>query len=42
MLLAPIGAKIVHSIDKEIISKMFGIFLLLISIRSFIEYLNFS
>ena len=35
MLLAPIGAKIVHSIDKEIISKMFGIFLLLISIRSF-------
>ena len=42
MLLAPIGAKIVHSIDKETISKMFGIFLLLISIRSFIEYLNFS
>ena len=36
--MARIGAKTVHSIDKKKISKIFGIFLLLISIKFFYEY----
>ncbi len=39
-LMARIGAKTVHSIDKKRISKFFGIFLLMISIKFFYEYLK--
>jgi len=39
--MARIGAKTVHSIDKNKISKFFGIFLLLVSIKFFYEYLKF-
>jgi uncharacterized membrane protein YfcA len=42
MVMARIGAKIVYKIDKKLLSKIFGTFLLIVSIRSFIEYLNIS
>ena len=38
--MARIGAKTVHSIDKNRISKFFGIFLLVISIKFYYEYLK--
>jgi len=41
MFMAPIGARMVHTIDKNLLSKIFGIFLLLISVRSLFEYLKF-
>ncbi|MDA9604305.1 sulfite exporter TauE/SafE family protein [Candidatus Pelagibacter sp.] len=42
MFMARLGAKAVYKIDKKILSKIFGIFLLIVSIRSFTEYLNIS
>ena len=36
-----IGARTVHKIDKNKIGKLFGLFLLLISIKFFLEYLKF-
>ena len=39
--MARIGAKTVHRIDKNKISKFFGIFLIIISLRFLFEYLNF-
>ena len=42
MIMARIGAKVVHKIDKKLLSKIFGIFLILVSIRSFIEYLSIN
>ena len=42
MAMARIGAKMVYRIDKKLLSKIFGTFLLIVSIRSFIEYLNIS
>ena len=39
-LMARIGAKTVHRIDKNKISKIFGIFLLIIAIKFLLEYLN--
>ena len=42
MIMARIGAKAVYKIDKNILSKIFGTFLILVSIRSFIEYLNIN
>ena len=42
MMMARIGAKTVYKIDKKILSKIFGIFLIIVSIRSFIEYLNIT
>ena len=42
MVMARIGAKVVHKIDKKLLSKIFGIFLILVSMRSFIEYLNIN
>ena len=42
MIMARIGAKAVYKIDKKILSKIFGTFLILVSVRSFIEYLNIS
>ena len=41
-IMARIGAKAVHKIDKKLLSKIFGIFLICVSIRSFFEYLNIS
>ena len=38
--MARIGAKTVHSIDKNKISKFFGVFLLVVSIKFFYEYLK--
>jgi uncharacterized membrane protein YfcA len=38
--MARIGAKTVHKIDKNKISKFFGIFLLLIATKFFYEYLR--
>ena len=40
--MARIGAKAVYRIDKKLLSKIFGTFLIIVSIRSFIEYLNIS
>ena len=42
MIMARLGAKAVYKINKKILSKIFGTFLLIVSIRSFIEYLNIS
>tara|TARA_Y100001958_G_C21239615_1_gene566891 strand:- start:39 stop:824 length:786 start_codon:yes stop_codon:yes gene_type:complete len=39
-LMARIGAKTVHNLDKNKISKLFGIFLLIIAIKFFYEYLK--
>ena len=39
--MARIGARTVHKIDKNKISKFFGIFLLIIGIKFIFEYLNF-
>ena len=41
-VMARIGAKAVHKIDKKLLSKIFGIFLICVSVRSFLEYLNIS
>jgi uncharacterized membrane protein YfcA len=40
MIMARFGAKAVYKIDKKLLSKIFGTFLLIVSIRSFFEYLN--
>jgi len=42
MIMARLGAKAVYKIDKKILSKIFGIFLLIVSIRSFIEYFDIT
>ncbi len=42
MLMARIGAKAVYKIGKKLLSKIFGTFLIIVSIRSFIEYLKIS
>jgi uncharacterized membrane protein YfcA len=42
MIMARVGAKAVYKIDKNILSKIFGIFLIIVSIRSFFEYLSLS
>ena len=42
MVMARFGARAVYKIDKKILSKIFGTFLLIVSIRSFIEYLNIA
>jgi uncharacterized membrane protein YfcA len=40
MFMAPIGARLAHRIEKTLLSKVFGVFLLIIAIRSFYEYLQ--
>ena len=40
MIMARLGAKAVYKINKKLLSKIFWTFLLIISVRSFIEYLN--
>ena len=42
MVMARIGAKVVYKINKNLLSKIFGCFLLLVSVRSFIEYFNIN
>jgi uncharacterized membrane protein YfcA len=42
MVMARIGAKVVYKIDRKLLSKIFGIFLIIVSIRSFVEYLNIN
>ena len=42
MIMARLGAKAVYRIDKKLLSKIFGTFLIAVSVRSFIEYLNIS
>jgi len=42
MITARFGAKAVYKIDKKLLSKIFGTFLIIVSFRSFIEYLNIS
>ena len=41
-LMARIGAKAVYNINKKLLSKLFGIFLIIVSLRSFLEYLNIN
>ena len=40
MIMARIGAKAVYKIDKKLLSKIFGTFLVIVSLRSFLEYLT--
>jgi len=42
MIMARLGAKAVYKIDKKLLSKIFGTFLLIVSIRSLIEYLSIT
>ncbi|MDC3158422.1 sulfite exporter TauE/SafE family protein [Candidatus Pelagibacter sp.] len=42
MLMARLGAKAVYKLDKKLLSRIFGTFLIAVSIRSFIEYLNLT
>ena len=42
MIMARIGAKAVYKIDKKLLSKIFGTFLIIVAVRSFIEYLYIS
>ena len=42
MIMARLGAKAVYKINKSLLSKIFGTFLIIVSIRSFIEYLSIS
>ena len=40
LFMARLGAKAVYKINKKLLSKIFGTFLLVVSIRSFLEYLT--
>ena len=42
MIMARFGAKAVYKINKRILSKIFGTFLIVVSIRSFFEYLSIN
>ena len=42
MIMARLGAKAVYRIDKKLLSKIFGTFLILVSVRSFFEYLSIN
>jgi len=42
MVMARFGAKAVYKINKKLLSKIFGTFLLIVSFRSFIEYLSIT
>ena len=42
MIMARIGAKAVYKINKKLLSKIFGTFLILVSLRSFFEYLSIN
>jgi len=40
-LMAKVGAKTVHRVNKQLIGKLFGIFLFIVSCRLFLEYFSF-
>ena len=42
MIMARTGAKAVYKIDKKMLSKIFGTFLIIVSVRSFFEYLSIT
>ena len=42
MIMARIGAKAVYKINKKLLSKIFGSFLIIVSLRSFFEYLSIN
>ena len=42
MFMAQLGARAVYKISKSLLSKIFGTFLIIVSIRSFYEYLSIS
>ena len=42
MVMARLGAKTVFKIYKKLLIKIFGTFLIIVSIQSFIEYLNIA
>ena len=42
MVMARVGAKAVYKINKKLLSRIFGCFLLIVSVRSFIEYLSIN
>ena len=42
MLMARIGAKVVYKINKRLLSRIFGCFLLVVSARSFFEYFSIT
>ena len=42
MIMARLGAKAVYKINKKLLSKIFGTFLIIVSLRSFIEYLSIN
>ena len=42
MVMARIGAKVVYKIDKKLLSRIFGCFLLVVSARSFFEYFSIT
>ena len=42
MVMARIGAKVVYKIDKKLLSRIFGCFLLIVSARSFFEYFSIN
>ncbi len=41
MIMAKFGARTVHNIDKKLITKLFGLFNLLVSTRLFFEYISY-
>ena len=42
MIMARLGAKAVYKINKKLLSKIFGTFLIIVSLRSFIEYISIN
>jgi len=40
--MARIGAKVVYKINKKLLSRIFGCFLLIVSVRSFFEYFSIT
>ena len=42
MVMARIGAKVVYKINKKLLSRIFGCFLLMVSARSFFEYFSIT
>ena len=42
MIMARIGAKVVYRINKKLLSRIFGCFLLVVSVRSFFEYFSIT
>ena len=42
MIMARLGAKVVYRINKKLLSRLFGCFLLIVSVRSFFEYFSIN